>query len=248
MRQGIRFVLLLSRQGKVRLAKWYTTYTQKERSKARDPVQAHELGVQCLRAQSVRARGERGLPNSAGLATHGTTLAPATSARSGENAASVLRLQAALDPTGCASADRTAGRRAAGHPGPDAPGAGPRAQALQLPGLPGHQGARRARPAPRTPPTRPPAGPTRLDARRQVVYKRYASLYFVMGVDVADNELITLEVIHHYVEVLDRYFGNVCELDLIFNFHKARAARPKARRSSGQPGVCAAQTPTWRTA
>ncbi len=45
MRQGIRFVLLLSRQGKVRLAKWYTTYTQKERSKARDPVQAHEEGV-----------------------------------------------------------------------------------------------------------------------------------------------------------------------------------------------------------
>ena len=56
-----------------------------------------------------------------------------------------------------------------------------------------------------------------------MVYKRYASLYFVMGIDVTDNELITLEVIHHYVEVLDRYFGNVCELDLIFNFHKARA-------------------------
>lgn len=60
----------------------------------------------------------------------------------------------------------------------------------------------------------------------QVVYKRYASLYFVMGIDVADNELITLEVIHHYVEVLDRYFGNVCELDLIFNFHKARRDSP----------------------
>ena len=54
----------------------------------------------------------------------------------------------------------------------------------------------------------------------QVVYKRYASLYFVMGIDMGDNELITLEIIHHYVEVLDRYFGNVCELDLIFNFHK----------------------------
>ena len=53
-----------------------------------------------------------------------------------------------------------------------------------------------------------------------MVYKRYASLYFVMGIDVGDNELITLELIHHYVEVLDRYFGNVCELDLIFNFHK----------------------------
>ena len=54
----------------------------------------------------------------------------------------------------------------------------------------------------------------------QVVYKRYASLYFVMGIDSGDNELITLEIVHHYVEVLDRYFGNVCELDLIFNFHK----------------------------
>ena len=52
------------------------------------------------------------------------------------------------------------------------------------------------------------------------MYKRYASLYFVMGIDVGDNELLTLELIHHYVEVLDRYFGNVCELDLIFNFHK----------------------------
>ena len=57
----------------------------------------------------------------------------------------------------------------------------------------------------------------------QVVYKRYASLYFVMGIDMGDNELITLEIIHHYVEVLDRYFGNVCELDLIFNFHKVCA-------------------------
>nr|BAD90690.1 sigma1 subunit of AP-1 complex of clathrin-coated vesicles [Botryococcus braunii] len=55
----------------------------------------------------------------------------------------------------------------------------------------------------------------------KVVYKRYASLYFVMGIEATDNELITLEVIHEFVEVLDRYFGNVCELDLIFNFHKA---------------------------
>jgi len=36
-----------------------------------------------------------------------------------------------------------------------------------------------------------------------------------------DNELVTLEIIHQFVEVLDKYFGNVCELDLIFNFHKA---------------------------
>ncbi|KAI1317607.1 AP-1 complex subunit sigma-2 [Mortierella claussenii] len=55
----------------------------------------------------------------------------------------------------------------------------------------------------------------------KVIYRRYASLYFITGVGTEDNELLTLEVIHRYVEVLDRYFGNVCELDLIFNFQRA---------------------------
>ena len=35
-----------------------------------------------------------------------------------------------------------------------------------------------------------------------------------------DNELGCLEAIHLFVEILDQYFGNVCELDLVFNFHK----------------------------
>ncbi len=69
------------------------------------------------------------------------------------------------------------------------------------------------------------------------MYKRYASLYFVAGIDAGDNELITLELIHHYVEVLDRYFGNVCELDLIFNFHKVSASWH--RRSMPRGGLCA---------
>jgi len=55
----------------------------------------------------------------------------------------------------------------------------------------------------------------------RLVYKRYASLYFCLCVDTEDNELIALEMVHHFVECLDRYFSNVCELDLIFNFHKA---------------------------
>jgi hypothetical protein len=38
---------------------------------------------------------------------------------------------------------------------------------------------------------------------------RYASLFFVAGINQDDNELITLEMIHRYVEILDRYFGNV---------------------------------------
>jgi hypothetical protein len=37
----------------------------------------------------------------------------------------------------------------------------------------------------------------------KIVYKRYASLYFVTIVDKDDNELYILEIIHHYVEILD---------------------------------------------
>jgi len=46
-------------------------------------------------------------------------------------------------------------------------------------------------------------------ADTKVVYRRYASLFFVTGIGQSDNELVTLEIIHRYVEVLDRYFGNV---------------------------------------
>ena len=51
----------------------------------------------------------------------------------------------------------------------------------------------------------------------KIVYKRYASLYFITLVDKDDNELIVLELIHHFVECLDRYFGSVCELDIILS-------------------------------
>lgn len=54
----------------------------------------------------------------------------------------------------------------------------------------------------------------------KIVYRRYAGLFFSMCVDRDDNELASLEFIHLLVEVLDNYFGNVCELDLVFNFHK----------------------------
>ncbi|KAL9645382.1 hypothetical protein ABK040_002581 [Willaertia magna] len=54
----------------------------------------------------------------------------------------------------------------------------------------------------------------------KVIYRRYAGLYFSVCVDVNDNDLAYLESIHLFVEVLDQFFGNVCELDLVFNFHK----------------------------
>ncbi|KAK1443310.1 AP complex subunit sigma like protein [Babesia gibsoni] len=55
----------------------------------------------------------------------------------------------------------------------------------------------------------------------KLVFRRYASLYFVVCVDRDDNELIMLELIQHYVELLDRYFCNVCELDMVFNVNKS---------------------------
>ena len=56
----------------------------------------------------------------------------------------------------------------------------------------------------------------------KVVYRRYASLFFIVGVDQdGENELGILEFIHALVETLDKYFESVCELDIIFNFHKA---------------------------
>jgi len=57
----------------------------------------------------------------------------------------------------------------------------------------------------------------------KVVYRRYAGLYFCLCVDANDNELASLEAIHLFVEVLDSFFENVCELDLVFHFYKVYA-------------------------
>lgn len=61
-----------------------------------------------------------------------------------------------------------------------------------------------------------------LNPQTKLIYKRYAGLYFLMGVDFdEDNELMYLTKIHFLVEVLDELFNNnVCELDLVFNFNR----------------------------
>ena len=137
-----RFILLLSRQGKVRLSKWYITAPPRERARLTRDLCAAVLG-----------RPLRGTCN-------------------------VLE--------GCdASSSPLLG------PLPSGAGGG---------AYPGSDGA---------------------SSPAKVVYRRYASLYFVAGIDGGDNELAALEAIHLLVEALDLYFGNVCELDLVFNFHKA---------------------------
>mmetsp|Transcript_24779 Transcript_24779/g.36346 ORF Transcript_24779/g.36346 Transcript_24779/m.36346 type:complete len:152 (+) Transcript_24779:278-733(+) len=54
----------------------------------------------------------------------------------------------------------------------------------------------------------------------KLIYRRYAGLFFTIAVDITDNELSYLETIHLFVELLDSYFSNVCELDIVFNFNK----------------------------
>jgi len=57
-----------------------------------------------------------------------------------------------------------------------------------------------------------------IDDKWRVVYRNYATLYFVFVVDGAESELGILDLIQVFVESLDRAFENVCELDLVFHF------------------------------
>lgn len=52
----------------------------------------------------------------------------------------------------------------------------------------------------------------------RVVYRNYATLYFVFVVDSSESELGILDLIQVFVESLDRAFEDVCELDLVFHF------------------------------
>ena len=57
----------------------------------------------------------------------------------------------------------------------------------------------------------------------KVVYRIYATLYFIFIIDDAESELAVLDLVQVLVEVLDKCFENVCELDLIFNPEKVSA-------------------------
>lgn len=58
----------------------------------------------------------------------------------------------------------------------------------------------------------------------RVIYRRYATLYFVFIVDQQESELGILDLIQVFVQVLNRCFKNVCELDLVFHWQVLEAA------------------------
>jgi AP-3 complex subunit sigma len=51
----------------------------------------------------------------------------------------------------------------------------------------------------------------------KLIYRHYATLYFVFVVDKQESDLGILDLIQVFVETLDKCFENVCELDLIFH-------------------------------
>ncbi|KAI8369740.1 AP complex, mu/sigma subunit [Blakeslea trispora] len=54
----------------------------------------------------------------------------------------------------------------------------------------------------------------------KIVFRMYASLYFIIGCDSEDNEFAMLELIQLCVECLDQYFEKVTELDFMFSLEK----------------------------
>ncbi|GJM96827.1 hypothetical protein PR202_ga13695 [Eleusine coracana subsp. coracana] len=181
----INFVLLISRQGKVRLTKWYSPYTQKERTKR---LGTKEGEKDIYRMARIRERKTRDINPNQMYQGWGRPTPDAFVRRIQETeieeALKRMKSGKAMGPDGI-----------------------PIEVIRELSGLIL---------------TRGPKLCNFVEWRGyKVVYRRYASLYFCMCVDADDNELEILEIIHHFVEILDRYFGSVCELDLIFNFHKA---------------------------
>ena len=54
----------------------------------------------------------------------------------------------------------------------------------------------------------------------KIIYRHYATLYFIFAVDQQESDLGILDLIQVFVETLDKCFENVCELDLIFHSDK----------------------------
>ncbi len=54
----------------------------------------------------------------------------------------------------------------------------------------------------------------------KIIYRHYATLYFIFAVDQQESDLGILDLIQVFVEALDQSFESVCELDIIFHADK----------------------------
>uniref|UniRef100_A0A2K6KVF2 AP-4 complex subunit sigma-1 n=1 Tax=Rhinopithecus bieti TaxID=61621 RepID=A0A2K6KVF2_RHIBE len=82
----------------------------------------------------------------------------------------------------------------------------------------------------------------------KLIYRQYAALFIVVGVNDTENEMAIYEFIHNFVEVLDEYFSRVSELDVsFFNtvFHGTWQAHSSPYQESidEPPKICSALEP-----
>ncbi|RVX10558.1 AP-1 complex subunit sigma-2 [Vitis vinifera] len=205
----IHFVLLISRQGKVRLTKWYSPYSQKERTKV------WVLGVGIPRGGRNGACAQEAWVRAVGVALHlwgkdsFEKWARILVKSNGRKVLATIHMEVGILSFSIHLCWKNLSWVILVYPKRNCTG---REVIRELSGVIL---------------TRGPKLCNFVEWRGyKVVYKRYASLYFCMCIDQDDNELEVLEIIHHFVEILDRYFGSVCELDLIFNFHKVCLLNP----------------------
>ena len=67
----------------------------------------------------------------------------------------------------------------------------------------------------------------------RIVFKRYASLYFIVGIERDDNELLALTFIQMYVEALDQYFGKDDVVDPLTNDGAGPEPKPDSETKRG---------------
>ena len=54
----------------------------------------------------------------------------------------------------------------------------------------------------------------------RVIYRHFASLYFVVVADSCESELGILDLLQVLVHVLDQCFENICELDIVYHYDR----------------------------
>ncbi|XP_077394944.1 AP-4 complex subunit sigma-1 isoform X1 [Festucalex cinctus] len=65
----------------------------------------------------------------------------------------------------------------------------------------------------------------------KVVFRQYAALYIVVGVTEDENELSIYELVQNFVEVLDKYFNRVSELDVSLSIQTRQGAEKKKKKN-----------------
>ena len=54
----------------------------------------------------------------------------------------------------------------------------------------------------------------------KLIYRHFASLYFIVVADDCESELGILDLLQVFVHVLDSCFENICELDIVYHYDR----------------------------